>query len=71
MALKCCERCRAFMTCVTKWFRGERGEEDVCCDVCSFYRDCLSKELYQIKINSFKLENYVNIFLSNILMAPL
>jgi len=39
----CCEKCQIFWTCETKWYRGERGEEDLCCPVCNFYRECLEK----------------------------
>ena len=50
MALNCCKRCRAWWTCVTKWYRGEKGEEDICCDVCSYYRECLRKEMESVYI---------------------
>lgn len=56
MALNCCKRCRAWSTCVTKWYRGEKGEEDICCDVCSYYRDCLHKEMQTIHIKDTKGE---------------
>jgi len=36
----CCERCPYWGTCETKWYRGERGEEQICCDRCSFYLEC-------------------------------
>jgi hypothetical protein len=33
----CCERCQNYWTCETKWYKGEHGEESVCCWLCSFY----------------------------------
>ncbi len=41
--LHCCETCRVYWTCETKWYRGERGEENLCCAVCIYYRVCLDK----------------------------
>jgi hypothetical protein len=41
--LHCCETCRVYWTCETKWYRGERGEENLCCPVCIYYRVCLDK----------------------------
>jgi hypothetical protein len=41
--LHCCEKCQVFWTCETKWYRGERNEENICCPVCNYYYDCLSK----------------------------
>jgi len=41
--MHCCEKCQIFWTCETKWYRGERGEENICCPVCNFYRECLKK----------------------------
>lgn len=41
--LHCCERCQIYWTCETKWYRGERHEEDICCPVCNFYTECLNK----------------------------
>ena len=29
----CCRKCQLFQVCETKWYRGERGEEQVCCNV--------------------------------------
>ncbi|MBU4377080.1 MAG: hypothetical protein KKD29_06365 [Candidatus Omnitrophica bacterium] len=40
--LHCCEKCQIFWTCETKWYRGERSEENICCAACNSYRDCLS-----------------------------
>jgi len=38
--LHCCEKCHIFWTCETKWYRGERNEENICCPVCNFFRGC-------------------------------
>ena len=39
----CCERCQIYWSCDTKWYRGERHEEDICCPRCNFYNECLAK----------------------------
>jgi hypothetical protein len=39
--LHCCEKCQLYWTCETKWYRGERGEENICCPLCNFYRVCI------------------------------
>ena len=36
----CCPGCDRYMTCLTKWERGTRGEEQVCCPECSGYKRC-------------------------------
>jgi hypothetical protein len=36
----CCEKCQVYWTCETKWYRGERGEENICCPICNFYPVC-------------------------------
>jgi len=41
--LNCCEKCQVYWTCETKWYRGERGEENICCEVCNYYKECLEK----------------------------
>jgi hypothetical protein len=41
--LNCCETCQVYWTCETKWYRGEKGEENICCPVCNYYRVCLDK----------------------------
>lgn len=38
--MTCCEKCRIYWTCETKWFRGERREENICCSTCDFYDTC-------------------------------
>ncbi|TRZ49377.1 MAG: hypothetical protein D4S01_08680 [Dehalococcoidia bacterium] len=43
LKLHCCERCQFYWTCDTKWYRGERHEEDICCPRCNFFTECLSK----------------------------
>ncbi|OIO38098.1 MAG: hypothetical protein AUJ75_03225 [Candidatus Omnitrophica bacterium CG1_02_49_10] len=37
----CCETCQVYWTCETKWYRGERQEENICCTVCNYYNECL------------------------------
>lgn len=39
--MTCCEKCQTFWTCETKWYRGERSEENICCGTCNFYNGCL------------------------------
>ena len=41
--INCCETCQVYWTCETKWYRGEKGEENICCPVCNYYRICLDK----------------------------
>lgn len=41
--MTCCENCRIFWSCETKWYRGERAEENTCCAICNFYNECLKK----------------------------
>ena len=41
--LHCCERCQIYWSCDTKWYRGERHEENICCERCNFYSECLAK----------------------------
>ena len=36
----CCERCPIWGTCETKWYRGERNEEQFCCNNCPDYYEC-------------------------------
>jgi hypothetical protein len=38
--LHCCEKCQNYWTCETKWYRGERGEESICCPLCVFHHIC-------------------------------
>ncbi len=40
----CCEDCPSYWTCETKWYRGEKGEKDICCDLCKFYEGCLKEQ---------------------------
>ena len=51
--MTCCEKCQIFWTCETKWYRGERGEENICCPVCNFYRECRTK-IKEIRRNRAK-----------------
>ncbi len=39
--LYCCERCKNYWTCETKWYRGEHGKENLCCALCVHYDACL------------------------------
>jgi hypothetical protein len=41
--INCCETCQVYWTCETKWYRGEKGEENICCPVCKYYNVCLDK----------------------------
>ena len=41
--LHCCEKCQNYWTCETKWYRGERGEESICCPLCGFHHVCWEK----------------------------
>jgi len=41
--INCCETCQVYWTCETKWYRGEKGDENVCCPVCNYYKLCLDK----------------------------
>lgn len=43
MKLNCCERCQIYWTCETKWYRGEKHEENVCCERCDYFRECLRR----------------------------
>ena len=38
--INCCEICQVYWTCETKWYRGEKGEENVCCPVCNYFITC-------------------------------
>jgi len=41
--ITCCETCRLYWTCETKWYRGEKGEENLCCPLCSYFKECSEK----------------------------
>ena len=36
----CCTRCQNNATCVTKWTRAQKGEEQICCETCAKYHAC-------------------------------
>lgn len=36
----CCPKCENYNNCQTRWIRGEKGEEQVCCEICSKYHEC-------------------------------
>jgi len=42
--LNCCKNCQIYWTCETKWYRGEKNEESVCCDRCNFYSECPERQ---------------------------
>jgi len=42
--MHCCEKCQVYWTCETKWYRGEKGQENACCPVCNYYRACLEEQ---------------------------
>ena len=53
--MRCCTQCQVYWTCETKWYRGERGEENICCNICNFYDDCkekIAKETTKVKKSS-------------------
>lgn len=41
--INCCETCRVYWTCETKWYRGEKGEENLCCPICNYHKECSDK----------------------------
>jgi len=41
----CCISCQLYWTCETKWHRGEKGEKDICCNFCKFYKDCFIEKV--------------------------
>ena len=47
----CCEKCQFYWTCETKWYRGERAEENVCCPTCNYYAICVEKLSKANKLN--------------------
>lgn len=36
----CCVHCQHYHSCVTKWTRGQKGEEQICCEACAKYSAC-------------------------------
>jgi hypothetical protein len=36
----CCTDCQIYWSCETKWYRGERHEENICCSICNYYKEC-------------------------------
>ena len=49
LKMKCCETCQVHWTCETKWYRGERGEENACCPVCNYFKVCTAEKSKQGK----------------------
>lgn len=45
MAIHCCSKCGYWNSCLTKWLRTEKGEENFCCISCFSYKDCLRKDI--------------------------
>ena len=43
--LTCCPKCLFYDTCELKWYRGERGEPQLCCDRCEWFAQCRVKEI--------------------------
>lgn len=37
---RCCTSCQEFNTCKTKWDRGLKQEEQICCPTCKLYANC-------------------------------
>jgi len=42
--MNCCETCQVYWTCETKWYRGEKGEENVCCPACNYFKVCTAEK---------------------------
>ena len=42
--INCCETCHTYWTCETKWYRGEKGEENICCPICNYFRVCTAEK---------------------------
>lgn len=36
----CCVQCQYHDNCMTKWTRGQKGEEQICCEACAKYAAC-------------------------------
>jgi general secretion pathway protein A len=36
----CCSFCKDFNTCSIKWDRAQKGEEQICCEICTKYSLC-------------------------------
>jgi len=47
--MNCCETCQVYWTCEAKWYRGEKGEENVCCPICNYFRVCTAEKSKQEK----------------------
>jgi len=42
--MNCCETCQVYWTCETKWYHGEKGEENICCPVCNYFKVCTAEK---------------------------
>ena len=47
--MNCCETCQTYWSCETKWYRGERGEENACCPACNYFKVCTAEKSKQGK----------------------
>ena len=47
--MNCCETCQTYWSCETKWYRGERGEENACCPACNYFKVCAAEKSKQGK----------------------
>lgn len=47
--MNCCEKCQAYWVCETKWTRGEKNLENICCSNCNFYQKCWTPLLKLVK----------------------
>jgi general secretion pathway protein A len=41
----CCSDCNDYYNCITKWERGIRGEEQLCCETCKSYDKCMQQRM--------------------------
>jgi hypothetical protein len=52
--MNCCETCQVYWTCETKWYCGEKGEENICCPVCNYFKVCTAEKTKHGKDASHK-----------------
>jgi len=46
----CCPDCQKYATCETKWARGTKGAEQLCCFKCQDYKRCI-ENIEKVKLN--------------------
>jgi general secretion pathway protein A len=46
----CCTHCGDYLSCVTKWIRGTKGEEQLCCPKCQDFKHCIDNAK-KVKLN--------------------